>query len=217
MKSLIFCFVFMHSITSVFGQNIQEAKKLLEQVSKKYNGYKTIQSDFEVTVYSSSNESYSDSGTMYFNKPNKQFAILLRDQDILSNGKSIWNIAKDIKEVQVTETQKDDSTIGPYNLFTFYRSGYSYKMLENEKYSKNGSLETLKVIELTPINSKTNYQKIIIRINKNNHIHDVSVFDKSNNSFKYTINSLYIGKKFTDDTFTFNKNKYLDFEIIDLR
>lgn len=217
MKKILFCFTILLSVFSIYGQNTQDAKKLLEQVSKKYNGYKTFQSDFEIAIHDSKNQTFTESGIIYFNKPKQQFAILLNEQEILSDGKSVWNIAKDIKEVQITEAQSNENTIGPNNLFTFYQKGYNYKMQEDEKYSNKGKEEILKVVELTPISTKTNYSKIILRINKNGHIHDVNVFDKSNNHYSYTINSLYLGKNIPNTFFSFDKRKYPEHEIIDLR
>lgn len=217
MKKLLICFATILSTLTVCGQNDLEAKKLLEQVSKRYNGYKTIQSDFQIVIQDANNQTFSEVGVMYFNKPKQQYAILLKEQEIFSDGKSVWNIAKDIKEVQVTEAESNENTIGPNNLFTFYQSGYKYKMLEDEKLSIRGSNEVLKVVELSPVDTKTNYFKIKLRVNKNGHIHDVSILDKSNNQYTYIINSLYLGKKLSNSFFTFDKSKHPGFEIIDLR
>lgn len=217
MKKLLLSILVVMGTFLAFGQNDPAAKKLLEEVSKKYNSYKTIQSDFTLSVQDASKKTYSDAGEMFFNKPKKQYAIILKDQEIISNGKFIWNISKDIKEIQITDAENDNSSIGPNNLFTFYQTGYKYLMMDNETYTKNGKTEVLKVVELTPIDTKTNYFKIKLRINNNNHIHDVTVFDKSNNRFTYTIQSLYLGKNLPSSIFTFNKEEYPGFEIIDLR
>lgn len=217
MKKLLLTTLISLGVLFSYAQTDPEAKKLLENVAKKYKSYKTIQSDFKVSVQDANKKDYSDSGVMYFNKPKNQYAILLKDQEIISNGKTIWNISKDIKEVQITDANNDNSSIGPNNLFTFYQSGYKYAMMDNESFNKDGKSEILKVVELSPIDQNTNYFKIKIRINKNNHIHDVTIFDKSNNKFIYTINSLYLGRNLTNNYFTFNKDKYKNFEIIDLR
>lgn len=217
MKKLLLMLVILTSTMLSYGQNDPIAKKLLEDVSKKYSTYKTIQSDFSLVVQDANAKSYSESGIMYLNKPKNQYAIILKDQQIISNGKTVWNISKDIKEVQITDAENDNSTIGPNNLFTFYQSGFKYTMLNEEKINNDGKIETLKVIELTPIDTKTNYSKIKLRINKNNHIQDVTIFDKSNNRFTYSIQSLYLGKNLPNNLFTFDKNKYPDYEIVDLR
>jgi len=217
MKKLVWTVVLGISTLCSFAQNDPAAKKILEDVAKKYSTYKTIQSDFTLAVVDANKKGYSDSGIMYFNKPKNQYAIILNDQQIISNGKSVWNITNDIKEVQITDAENDNSSIGPNNLFTFYQNGYKYKLLNEEKVNINGKVEDLKVIELAPIDTKTNYTKIKLRVNKNNHIHDVTIFDKSNNQFNYSIQSLYLGKNLSDKLFTFDKSKYPNYEIVDLR
>lgn len=217
MKKFLLALIYTIVTTGAFAQTDPAAKKMLNEVSKRYDSYKTIRSEFDLTVQDAEKKSYNSSGTMYFNKPKKQYAIRLPDQEIISDGRTVWNISKDIKEVQITDAEHDDNTIGPNNLFSFYKKGYKYVSMSDEKLTKNGKSETVRVVELSPIDTKTNYFKIKLRINKNNHIHDVTIFDKSGNRFTYTIKTLYLGQKFEDSTFSFVKEKYKDYEIIDLR
>ncbi len=202
---------------TLFGQTDPAAKALLEKVSKKYEQYKTIKSDFNLVVRDAEGNSYNNPGIMMFNKPNNQYCIRLQDQDIISDGKSVWSISKEIKEVQITEAESNTSSIGPNNLFSFYKTGYKYVHMPDEKITKNGKTETVKVVELSPLNTKTNYFKIKLRINNNTHIHDVTIFDKSNNRYIYTINTLYVNHNIAKSNFEFQKEKYKDFEIVDLR
>jgi len=205
------------SVVSTLSMAQTDAKKLLNEVAKKYKDYSSIRSDFSLSAQDGKNGSYNDKGIMYFSKAKNQYAIKMQNQEIISDGKTIWNIAKDLQEIQITDAEENDATIGPTNLFTFFQKGYAYKFQTAERIQENGKTENLSVIELQPLESKTNYKKIKIRVNKNNHIHDVVVFDKSNNQFTYTLNTLYVGEKFPESTFVFNKDKYKSYEIVDLR
>ncbi|MBL1407950.1 LolA family protein [Sphingobacterium faecale] len=217
MKKIIFTLMCTVIATIALGQTDPNAAKVLNAVSKKYDAYKTIRSEFELTVHDANKTTYNNTGVMYFNKPKKQYAIKMEDQEILSDGKTVWSISHDIKEVQITDAEHDDNTIGPNNLFSFYKKGYKYVGMPQEEFSKNGKKEVLRVVELSPLDTKTNYFKIKLRINENNHIHDVVIFDKSGNRFTYTIKSLYLGQKFPESTFTFSKDRYKGYESIDLR
>lgn len=217
MKKFIFTLICTTVTFIALGQTDPSAKKTLNEVSKKYDSYKTIRSEFDLTVQNADKTAYKNAGVMYFNKPKKQYAIEMQDQEIRSDGKTVWNISKDIKEIQITDAEHDDSTIGPNNLFSFYKQGYKYVSMPEEKLTKNGKIEKLRVVELSPLDTKTNYFKIKLRINGNNHIHDVTIFDKSGNRFIYTIKSLYLGQKFAESTFTFQRDKYKNYEIVDLR
>ncbi len=204
-------------MSTSFAQSDDFAKKLLNDVSKKYSGYKTIHSEFTLNIQEANQKTHSQKGVMYFNKPANQYAIHLSDQQLFSDGKSVWNIASDIKEIQISPADHSDNTIGPNNLFSFYQKGYTYVTMQDESFKKDGKNENLRVVELSPIDKSTNYFKIKIRVNKNNHIHDVTIFDKSSNRFTYTIHSLYVNKKLPTALFTLDKSKYKEYEIIDLR
>lgn len=218
-KTYFFYLLSLLTLTSIQlnAQTDTRAKQLLNEVSKKYNSYKTIQSDFSLSVKNTEGKSFDNKGIMYFNKAKQQYRIELNEELIISDGKTVWNISKEIKEVQITQADNSSSSIGPNNLFTFYQSGYKYVSMPDEKVSKNGQSQQLQVIDLSPEDTKTNYFKIRIRLNNNKHIHDVTIFDKSNNRFTYSIQSLYIGKKMPADRFTFQKKDYPNYEIVDLR
>ncbi|NGM74090.1 LolA family protein, partial [Sphingobacterium sp. SGL-16] len=216
MRKLLLSFALVGSALMSFAQTDAAARKILNDVSKKYSTYQTIQSDFTLSIQDANKKTHTTNGVMYFNKPKNQYAISLPEQEVISDGKSVWNISKDIKEVQISENENNSNTIGPNNLFNFYQKGYKYVLMPDEKIVRQGNTESAKVIELSPEDTKTNYFKIKLRINKNNHIQDVTIFDKSSNKYTYTINSLYLGKKFSPQLFTFSKDKFKGYEIVDL-
>ncbi len=213
MKKIKVLCICLFSVAVAFAQTDAHAKRLLDEVSKKYDAYSTIQSDFTFTATQVQGESYADNGTMYLHKPKNQYRINLTTQDLISDGKSNWSILKEDQEIQVTEADNSTDAIGPNNLFTFYKTGFKYVSMDDERIGQ----DILKVIELSPIDTKKNYFKIKLRINKNNHIHDVLIFDKSGARYTYTIKTLYVNHSIPTSTFTFNKNAYPSFEIVDLR
>lgn len=201
------------SSVNALAQTDLAAKKLLDQVSKKYDAYKTIQSNFSFSATQGQEETYADKGTLYLNKPKNQYRIQLTTQELISDGKATYSILKEDKEVQITTAENNASSIGPNNLFTFYKSGFKYVSADDERVGN----ELLKVVELTPLDTKNNYFKIKLRINKNKHIHDVLIFDKSGARYTYTIQTLYVNNTIPASNFVFNKANYPQFEIVDLR
>lgn len=210
--SVAIAFLFIWN-THAPAQTDEDAGKILKQVSDKYDAYKTIQANFEFLVELPESETHTDKGTLYLNKPHHSYRIKLSDQEVISNGKSVWSILPQDEEVQITEPMENDETIGPNNIFTFYKKGYKYVSMEDE-FSKG---KRLKVIELAPENTQQNYFKIKLRINPNSHIHDVKIFDKSGARYTYSITNLYVNHKINPNQFSFQKEKYKNFEIVDLR
>lgn len=189
------------------------AKATLDQVSKKYDSYRTIMADFKFEATQTDGQSYADAGSLKLDKGGNQYRIKLDAQEIISDGKSVWSILPDDKEVQISEVDNSAETLGPENLFSFYRKGYSYKALADERVGA----QSLKSIELIPTEQSSSYAKVKIRINKNNHIHDISVYDKAGSKFTYTVTALYVNQSIPKSTFTFQRNQYKGFEMVDLR
>lgn len=199
---------------SIFAQaNDAFAKKILDEVSKKYDSYTTIMSDFSFKAVQADGASYSDAGTLRLEKLTNKYHIKLNSQEMISDGKSSWFILPEDKEVQITEVDLNSSAIAPNNLFTFYRTGYKYISMDDEKV--NG--EVYNVIELSPLETGSNYFKIKLRINKNKHIHDIAIFDKGGSRYTYTIRTLYVNQNISPSFFTFQKERYTGYDMVDLR
>ncbi|HLR00295.1 MAG TPA: outer membrane lipoprotein carrier protein LolA [Sphingobacterium sp.] len=197
-----------------YTQVDESAEKILQQVSEKYDAYKTLQSNFTFLAEFAEEGNQRDKGIMYLDKTRDSYQINLESQKIISDGKAVWSILPEDKEVQITNPVSDEESIGPNNIFTFYQKGYKYITMEDEFTQDN---KRLKVIELSPENTQQNYFKIKLRINDNLHIHDVKIFDKSGARYTYTISNLYVNHKINRKKFTFQKEEFPDYEIVDLR
>ncbi|MFD2596397.1 LolA family protein [Sphingobacterium griseoflavum] len=208
----IWIFILCSSLAS-FAQNDPAAQQLLDQVSKKYDAYQTLQSDFNFSAKQPNGEMYTDQGTLFLNKKQSQYRIQLKNQELISDGKTTYSILKDDKEVQIADADNGSSSIGPNNLFTFYKSGFKYVSSDDERVGG----ELLRVVELSPLDTKNNYFKIKLRVNKNRHIHDVLIFDKSGARYTYTIKTLYVNNSISPSNFSFNKANYPNYELVDLR
>lgn len=210
---LVLSFLLLTISQYSYAQN-NAAKALLNKVSQKYNGYKTMQAGFTLDIRQANGSSHSDAGTLYLDKANNKYHVNTKNQILISDSKTQWNIMKAEKEVEISEASNSTNEINPTNIFTFYTSGFNYVLANTEK-AKGISLS---VVELKPIDSKKNYSKIKLRINKANHlIYDTTIFDKSGNRYTYTLNAQEGNKAIASSFFTFNKSNYTGFDIVDLR
>lgn len=210
---LVLSFLLLTISQYSYAQN-NAAKALLNKVSQKYNGYKTMQAGFTLDIRQANGSSHSDAGTLYLDKANNKYHVNTKNQILISDSKTQWNIMKAEKEVEISEASNSTNEINPTNIFTFYTSGFNYALANTEK-AKGISLS---VVELKPIDSKKNYSKIKLRINKaNNLIYDTTIFDKSGNRYTYSLNSQEGNKAIASSFFTFNKSNYTGFDIVDLR
>lgn len=206
--------LFMIYSQNSYAQNDAAAKALLTKVSQKYNTYKTIQANFSLLIKQASGGSHTDAGTLYLDKANNKYQVNTKNQVLISDAKTQWNIMKAEKEVEISEASNSTNEINATNIFSFYTTGFKYTLTNAEKV--NGL--TLNVVNLTPVDSKKNYSKIKLRINKaTNLIYDTTIFDKSGNRYTYTLASQQGNKALSENLFVFNKNDYKGFDIVDLR
>lgn len=213
-KQIGFVLSFLLLIASQYSYAQNNAKALLNKVSQKYNGYKTIQAGFSLDIRQANGSSHSDAGTLYLDKANNKYHVNTKNQILISDSQTQWNIMKAEKEVEISEASNSTNEINPTNIFTFYTSGFNYTLANTEKVKGI----SLSVVELKPIDSKKNYSKIKLRINKaNNLIYDTTIFDKSGNRYTYTLNLQEGNKAIASSFFTFNKSNYSGFDIVDLR
>ena len=80
-----------------------------------------------------------------------------------------------------------------------------------------GTVGNVSEIELTPIDTRTSFQKVNIFIDKNKSmITKAKVLDKSNNTVEFVLSNLNTAANLPDTNFQFNRAKYpKDAEILD--
>lgn len=201
--------------TPNYGQTDAAAKTLLNKVSKTYEGYKTIQADFTITIQQPQQATgYSESGTIYMEAAAGKYHISMNSQDLISDGKTQWTVLKEEQEIQVTEADNSSDAISPVNIFSFYNEGYKYVSAPDERA---GNMQ-LHVVELSPEDARAPYFKIKLRIDKSsNLIQDATIFDKGGIKYTYTIKNTKANPQIAADKFAFNQSSYPGMEIVDLR
>ncbi|GGG82605.1 membrane protein [Parapedobacter pyrenivorans] len=196
------------------AQTDPAAKSLLDKVSETYEGYKTVQADFTITIQQPQQTDHTESGTIYMATSAGKYHITMNSQDLISDGKTQWMVLKEEGEVQVTEADQSSDAISPVNIFSFYNKGYKYVAAPNERVGNN----QLQVVELTPENTRAPYFKIKLRVNERTLlINDVTIFDKGGNKYVYAIKNTKTNPQIAGDKFVFKQANYPGMEIVDLR
>lgn len=198
---------------SAFAQN--DAKSILDRVSKTYSSYKTIKADFALAGENQTEGSgYNEKGRVYLEPSSKKYKIETGDQAYISDGKTQWAVMKDIGEVQIANVDPNDQSISPSNIFNFYKSGYRTESRGSETVGG----QALHIIELTPLDESQNVSKIQMRINQStNLIYDATISDKNGNEYTYRLSNIETNKTFSPGIFSFYKHNYPGLEIVDLR
>lgn len=186
---------------SVFAQKDKQAREVLDKTAAALKQAEGVRATFGGTAQ----------GTLLL----KGDRFYLSSGGIQSwfDGKTQWSYLEDSEEVNVSNpTPEELQTINPYSLLSIYKNGYNYKYAgvksRNGKQGYEVILTPEKKQDITAITlfvSKT-YQPIYIKVEQSN---------KSVNEIM--VNSYQTHQPLDNATFTFDKKKFPNAEVIDLR
>ncbi len=208
---ILFCFVFLKA----FLQQDPEAKKILDQSSQKIKSFKSIQVSFKLTVEDRKEKTSSSSEGVIKIKGDKYW-LQSSDDIVYFNGKTMWTVGLDIKEVTITEPNMEDSDFlsNPAKIFTWYDRDFKFR------YDKQTTLNGIDVyeIDLFPKNLEQPYSRIKVFISvKDLLLQSLKSVGKDGIDYSVKLSDYITNKEFDDSIFTFDPSKYKKFEIVDMR
>ncbi|MDR2626996.1 MAG: outer-membrane lipoprotein carrier protein LolA [Dysgonamonadaceae bacterium] len=211
LHSLVFIFL---CFSPCFAQKDANAGKLLDKSAETFARAGGISASFTLNIKNTgakTAESFDGSILMKGDK----FFLSTPETDSWFDGKTQWVYMKNSKEVNISEpTQQELQMMTPSVLFNVYKKGFNYKYTGERTDLKGYPVYEL---ELIP-RKKTGVTKVIIQIGKKDNLPvSISIINKNGINNIIHINKYQTGQNFSDDLFVFNKKKYPEVEIIDLR
>ncbi len=192
----------------------QSAKQILDGVSAKFKSFKAVTAKFTLKIENAAGKAMgSKSGTLHM-KGNK-YHVLVKDQELFSDGNSLWTYDKVDNEVTITRIDPAANTITPQKIFTnFYDKDFVYK-LNGEK--KSGA-KMIQEIELTPTDKSKNFNKVFVFIDKAAQtISSTKVIEKTGNQTTISVSNMNSTGAVADAVFTFDAKKFPGVHVEDLR
>lgn len=200
MKKLLLLFTCFFALLTSNAQDNRIAEKILDKVSVFLSNPEGVRIDF----------TGSENGYLIM----KGEKFYLNNQSIQSwyDGKTQWSYLTDNEEVNISSPTKEEiQAISPYHLLKRYKSDYTYIYIGQSK--RKGKL--VHKINLTSKSDIINDIKLIISDDNK----PVAILFYRNNKLMSEVNitSLQTDSKIDDKLFRFDKTKYPQVEIIDLR
>lgn len=214
-KLLIGALIIIRSGVTAFAQSEVKAKEILAEVSKKYRTYDVIKTEFSYTLENPQAKiKETQSGTLFVKSKVNKYKVILKGQELISDGKNQWTYLKADKEVQLSEVDNSSDALNPAKIFTIYEKGFKSVYTNDSKL--NG--KTLHNIDLTPLDGKRSFFKVKLQIEKlSKQITNAVIFDKNGNKYTYTIKTFIPNVKVPESTFAFDSKLYPGVELVDLR
>jgi len=213
-KYILLIFSLFFAYTS-FAQYDNDAKIILNKVSKKTKSHSSIKVDF-VVKYSDLKDNSSNTSKGNIILKGDKYILDFMNSTTYFNGETLWSYLKDVNEVNISEPDKEDNDIfsHPNKIFTIYEEGYKYKYL-GELVKNNTSFYS---IDLYPEDLNNEYSRIRLEINKSKlQISSARIFYKNGTRYLFSISNYVFNQQIPDSKFLFNTEKYPDIEVIDLR
>ena len=213
MKKYLLAILIVSAPVLLLAQYDPQALAILDVMSKKYKALNTFEANLTTNLTNESDGAKEEFKGKITVKGDK-FRLVLEDQEVINNGTTVWNYLPAAKEVNIDNFDKNSDEINPSKIYEIYKKGFKYLFVEEK--TEGGQL--CDVIDLVPEKKDAQYFKIRMNIvKKDNSIQSWTLFDKSGNRYKYTITKFTPNVSVDDSFFTFDKKKYPDVEIIDLR
>lgn len=194
---------------STLAQDVK-AKALLNQVTSKIKSYGNITIDFKYSLNNSKENINQDSKGNITMKGN-QYVLNFMGITKIYDGKKSYTIVPEDEEITISSVNdKDDSSITPSKMLTFFNNGYHYSMdiLQDVKGRK------IQYVKLIPTSSKDQRKEIILGIDvQTKHIYNLIETGKKGTRTTLTVNSFKTNQPLSKNQFTFVESKYPNYYI----
>lgn len=208
-------FLGLQGMAQAAEQSDPEATKLLDNVSAKYQTYKSLEATFTLDIEVPGQDKISQKGTLA--QEGEKFRLDMADQVIASDGESNWIYLPQNKEIQINDTEPGDDTglLTPSDLLKQYKKGdYLYALTNVEREGK----KTLLQVEFKPVDKASDYFKIRLSIDKKtNQIYRIKAFAKDGARYSFTVTKFTPNKTFAAKHFQLDPKDYDGVHVEDLR
>lgn len=214
MKKLLSLFLIAATFIT-FNAQAQDAKAkaILDKVSAKFQGMKTLKANFALTINDAKGKTRDTKKGAFLMKGNK-YRVNMGGQQIICDGKSVWTYLQANKEVQVTAFDPNAQTLSPAKLFS---GSYNKEYKSTYAGEKTVGGKKVDVIELVPVANKS-FKKVELYVDKaSSMISGGNIYEKSGASYGYSISGVAPNAAVSDAEFTWDAKKNPGVEVVDLR
>ncbi len=197
------------------AQKDPRAKEILDSVSEKYQSLNGLTATFEYS-YSSTPDGIDQTNTGEVAVKGNQYKLVLEDQEIYNNGKTVWTYIKsnNFKEVTINTVEEDMEELTPSNIYNIYKKGYNYQLIGET--TQNGRV--VQEIQLTAEAPKSQFQNIKLFVDKGTkNLLGWEIQDDMGGIFRYEFKAINTEANLPNSHFVFDTKKHPDVEVIDLR
>ena len=203
-RNIIACLFLLFATQAVTAQNNAEA--LVRLMVNQMKSHKNMELDYKYQVSSEGLSTEAQQGKAWLQ--GEAYKVEMVEQQIISDGKSIWTYLVDDEEVMVSNaTEGEDNT--PLKLLTSLDENYA-ATLTGMDAKGNATIELA--------NPKGQYRRITLRANPNKlAISSMDVYMEDGTKLIVTVDEMKFDQELDDKFFTFDTKKHPNVDVIDMR
>ena len=172
----------------------QNAQDILKGLQNKYKQIKSFTADFEqATNAGIDKKEFKSSGRISFKKENK-FRIELKDQTLVTDGKTVWNHNKKMKKVIITNYDSEPTVLSLDKFILEYPGEC--------KVSFAGRGEG-KVLFLQPVKNNSPFREIKIYPDESSILSRIEFTDANGNYFSFRFSNVKLDENISDKEFNY--------------
>ena len=205
--------ILLLTITGTVQAQDAKAKGILEAASKKMGSLKSLKAGFTLKMLGKTGK-LNNTTKGSFAMKGQMYHITLKEQEIISDGKTVWTYMKDANEVQVSTYDPAAQSLSPAKLFTnVYDKDYSYRYVGPRTVAG----KACDVVEMLPSKTDAQFRKVELAIDKTGTIAGGNIFEKNGNQYQYEVSSVTTNAAIADSQFAFDAKTHPGVEVVDLR
>lgn len=185
-----------------------EALAILEAMSAKYKKVASFNAVFTQKL-TNKNAGLNEEISGKIGVKDNMFVLDIAGQKIFNDGENIYTYNEEIQEVTISSNVEEDAEITLSNIYDLYKEGFKYALISQ---LPNGD----RIVEMDPESRDKSFFKIKMAITAADDLRSFTVFERSGNTYLYSIDS-FEEVDLADSDFTFNSKDYPGVEVIDFR
>ena len=203
-RNFIASLVLLFATQAVSAQNNAEA--IIRLMVNQMKSHKNVEMTYKYQVSTEGITTENQQGKGWLQ--GEAYKVEMVEQQIISDGKTIWNYLIDEEEVMISNaTEGVDNT--PLKLLTSLDENYAATLTGMDAQGNA-------VIELA--NPKGQYKRVTLRVNANKlSINSLDVYMEDGTKLTITMEEMKFDQDLDKDFFTFDTKKYPKVDVIDMR
>jgi len=183
------------------------AQKYLDQLADAVKSAEGLVISFEATVSSISDEEQVNNGVGKLLLKQNYHKLKIADSESYGDGDTQWLYYPEDDEVTIQQVEENEIT--PASIFTIYKEGYRFRLLEEK--------EATVVVELSPERHESSYVRVTLYINTAKQQLEAFTAQGKNGILTSVKITEWEVKPLDDAQVKFNAEEHPDVDIIDLR